>query len=146
MRASFSIVNTAVAYGDQGTGFSGGVERVSGKCFLVEVPDRRAPTLENLLVQHVLPGTHIISDGWAAYANLDRIANGIYTHSVVVHQQNFVDHNDATVHTNVVENMWMQAKRKLKRQFGTSRDLSRLTCMNSCSATDFVTLTCLVAC
>jgi len=38
----------------------GGVERVSGKCFLVEVPDRRAPTLENLLVQHVLPGTHII--------------------------------------------------------------------------------------
>jgi len=101
----------------------GGVERVSGKCFLVEVPDRRAPTLENLLVQHVLPGTHIISDGWAAYANLDRIANGIYTHSVVVHQQNFVDHNDATVHTNVVENMWMQAKRKLKRQFGTSRDL-----------------------
>jgi len=125
----------------------GGVERVSGKCFLVEVPDRRAPTLENLLVQYVFPGTHIISDGWATYANLDRIANGIYTHSVVVHQQNFVDPNDATVHTNVVENMWMRAKRKLKRDSSGLRvTFSRLTCMNSCSATDFVTLTCLVAC
>jgi len=101
----------------------GAVERVSGKCFLVEVLDRRAPTLENLLVQYVLPGTHIISDGWATYANLGRIANGIYTHSVVVHQQNFADPNDATVHTNVVENMCMRAKRKRKRQFGTSRDL-----------------------
>jgi len=101
----------------------GGIERVSGKCFLVQVPDRRVPTLENLVVQYFLPGTHIISDGWAAYANLDRITNGIYTHSVVVHQQNFVDPNDATVHTNVVENMWMRAKRKLKRQFGTLREL-----------------------
>jgi hypothetical protein len=27
----------------------GGIERGSGKCFLVEVPDRRAPTLEALV-------------------------------------------------------------------------------------------------
>jgi len=78
--------------------FFGGVERLSGKCFLVQVPDRRAPTFENLLVQYILPSTHIISDGWAAYANLDRIAE-------------------------VVENMWIRAKQKLKRQFGNSRDL-----------------------
>lgn len=107
----------------QGHWVFGGVERLTGRCFLVEVPDRRAVTLENLVEQYLLPGTHILSDGWAAYANLDQLANGIYTHSVVIHERNFVDPNDASVHTNVVENMWMRAKRKLKRQFGTSRAL-----------------------
>ena len=45
-----------------------GIECGSGKCFLVEVPDRRAVTLKEAIVQYILPGTHIISDGWAAYA------------------------------------------------------------------------------
>ena len=101
----------------------GGIERISGKCFLVEVPDRTAATLTGEIMGHILPGTHIVSDGWAAYANIDNIRNGIYTHSVVVHQQHFVDPLDADVHTQNVENMWMRAKRKLKRQFGTSRAL-----------------------
>jgi len=46
-----------------------------------------------------------------------------YTHDVIVHQQNFVDPGDEDVHTQNVENMWMRAKRKLRRQFGTSREL-----------------------
>ena len=41
----------------------GGIERGSGKCFLVEVPDRRAVTLKEAIMQYILPGTHIISDG-----------------------------------------------------------------------------------
>jgi hypothetical protein len=47
----------------------------------------------------------------------------MYEHSVVVHQHNFVDPLDADVHTQDVENMWMRAKRKIWRQFGTSRVL-----------------------
>ena len=90
---------------------------------MVEVPDRRAVTLQALIEEHILPGSHIISDGWAAYTNINLIGQGIYEHSVVVHQHNFVDPNDAEVHTQNVENLWMRAKRKLKRQFGTSRDL-----------------------
>jgi hypothetical protein len=101
----------------------GGIERNSGKCFLVEVADRRAPTLEALILQYILPGSHIVSDGWASYANIANLNHGIYTHSVVVHQHNFVDPNDPDVHTENVENMWMRAKRKLRRQFGTSRAL-----------------------
>lgn len=101
----------------------GGVERRSGKCFLVEVPDRRAHTLEALIVRYILPGTHIISDGWAAYANIENLNNGIYTHSVVNHRLNFVDPNDPETHTQSIENMWMRAKRKLRRQFGTRREL-----------------------
>lgn len=101
----------------------GRIERESGKCFLVEVPDRRAATLQALIEEHILPGSHIVSDGWAAYANIRHIRQGIYEHSVVVHQHHFVDPTDAEVHTQNVANLWMRAKRKLKRQFGTSRAL-----------------------
>lgn len=107
----------------QGHWVVGGIERDSGKCFLVEVQDRTAATLENIIIQHVLPGTHIITDGWAGYRNLDQWANGIFLHSVVVHERNFVDPDDPTIHTQNIENLWMRAKRKLKRQFGTSADL-----------------------
>jgi transposase-like protein len=69
--------------------------------------------------RYIQPGTLIISDGWRAYNRLDEIDGGIYEHQVIVHQQNFVD----PVHTQNVENMWMRAKRKLRRQFGTSEDL-----------------------
>jgi len=65
--------------------------------------------------RHILPGSHIVSDGWASYAQIDRIHGGIYTHSVVVHQDNYVDPNEQDTHTQNVENMWMRAKKKLRR-------------------------------
>ena len=49
------------------------------------VPDRSAGTLEPIILQHLLPGTHIISDGWAAYCNLGLLANGIYQ-LIIVHK------------------------------------------------------------
>jgi len=87
------------------------------------VPDRSARTLQDKITEFILPGTHIVSDGWAAYANIGNIRHGIYTHEVIIHQQNFVDSNDPEIHTQNIENMWMRAKRKLRRQFGTSREL-----------------------
>jgi transposase-like protein len=99
----------------------GGIERETGKCFVVEVENWNAATLEAIILEYVLPGTHIVSDGWRAYVNLDRIAGGIYTHSVIIHERNFEPDNHE-VHTQNIENMWMHAKRKLK-QFGTSRAL-----------------------
>jgi len=107
----------------QGHWVFGGIERESGKCFLVEVADRTANTLEAKIREHILPGTHIISDGWAAYANIPQIGGGIYTHEYVVHQRNFVDPQDDNIHTQNVENLWWRAKRKIRRQQGTSREL-----------------------
>ncbi|KAK7507258.1 hypothetical protein BaRGS_00001193 [Batillaria attramentaria] len=101
----------------------GGIERDSGKCFMVEVPDRSRATLEPIVLQYILPGSHIISDGWRAYGNLAQVGGGIYLHDVIVHDQHFVDPNNPTIHTNNIENTWMRAKRKLKRQFGTSEVL-----------------------
>jgi transposase-like protein len=101
----------------------GRIERGSGKCFLVEVENRNAATLEAIILQYVLPGTHIVSDGWRAYGNLDTIGGGIYTHSVIIHESNFVDPDNHEVHTQNIENMWMRAKRELRQQFSTSRVL-----------------------
>ena len=92
----------------------GAIERRSKRCILVEVPDRAAATLEPIIRRWILPGSHIISDGWAAYANIDRIGNGIhvYTHSVVVHERHFVDPDHLAIHTQLIENTWMRAKKK----------------------------------
>lgn len=82
----------------------GGIERGSRKCFLVEVPDRTRATLEQKIEEFILPGTHIMSDGWASYGYIDEIQGGIYTHSVVIHEENFVDPDDPNVHTQNQEN------------------------------------------
>ena len=57
----------------------GGVERESSKCFLVEVPDWTAQTLKNLIERFILPGGHIISDGFASYAGLDNLHEDLFT-------------------------------------------------------------------
>ena len=101
----------------------GGFERGTGKSFLVEVPDRTRRTLYRIIREHILPGSHIVHDGWRAYDTIHRIRRGIYTHQKIVHQRHFVDPNDPEVHTQNIENLWMRAKRKLRRQFGTSEPL-----------------------
>ena len=60
---------------------------------------------------------------WAAYANIDTIGNGVYLHSTINHSLHYVHPIYQEIHTQNVENMWMRAKRKLKRQFGTSQGL-----------------------
>ena len=51
----------------------------------------RAVTLDALILNYIRPGSHIISDMWAAYANIDTIVNGAYLHSSINHSLHFVD-------------------------------------------------------
>ncbi|GFN80984.1 hypothetical protein PoB_000749000 [Plakobranchus ocellatus] len=90
---------------------------------MVTVPNRTRATLEPVIERFILPDSHIVSDGWAAYESLEALRGGVCTHAVVIHQRHFVDRDDLDVHTQNIENTWMRAKRKIKRQFGTSRDL-----------------------
>ena len=101
----------------------GGIERGSNRCFLVEVEQRDANTLLPLIEDWILPGTKIMSDGWRAYNNIDQIGGGIYTHDVVIHQDNFVDPLDRSIHTQNIESMWSRAKRIFRHMYGTSRAL-----------------------
>ena len=72
---------------------------------------RRATTLEAEIWEYIKPGSHIMSDIWAAYANIDTIDNRVYLHSFINHSQNFVHPIDQEIHTQTIENMWMRAKR-----------------------------------
>ena len=74
----------------------GGVERDSGRTFLVPVPDRTADTLVAIIHDWVEPGTTVTSDSWAAYRNLE--SQG-FTHRTVNHSIHFV-HPDTGAHTN----------------------------------------------
>ena len=56
------------------------IQRDSDQCMMDVVPDRTAQTLVPLIQQWCLPGTHIISDGWAAYSNLSQLNGGVYLH------------------------------------------------------------------
>ena len=85
----------------------GGIERGSGDCFLVVVPDRTADTLLPIIADHVSPETRIITDGWASYRQLPN-------HAAVNHSLHFVDPNDRLVHTNTVERLWRSAKEFLR--------------------------------
>ena len=77
----------------------GGIERGSGRTFLVAVHDRSAETLIGIIKRWILPGTTIISDCWAAYSSLREEG---YTHFTVNQSIGFVD--DMTgAHTNTIE-------------------------------------------
>jgi transposase-like protein len=97
-----------------------GIERATGRLFAQTVLNRNANTLIPLIQQHIAWGSHIISDGWAAY---DSIPSDVYTHSVVIHADNFVAPHDACIHTQNIESAWSRMKHKLKCHRGTSQAL-----------------------
>lgn len=85
----------------------GGIERVSGRKFLVplheEGQDRSAACLIPIIKRYVLPGSIIVSDKWAAYRTLS--AEG-YTHWNVNHSEEFVSSVNPECHTQNIERLW----------------------------------------
>ena len=79
------------------------------------VADRTATTLLAVLRKHVLPGTTVRSDMWAAYRGINNMGMG-YIHETVNHSQNFVSPNG--VHTQAIESYWAQTKLKFKAMKG----------------------------
>jgi transposase-like protein len=84
----------------------GGVERESGKTFLVPVKDRTADTLMTVIRDWIEPGTTVISDCWGAYHDL---GSQCYRHRTVNHSNNFVDPHTGA-HTNTIESTWRTVK------------------------------------
>lgn len=97
----------------------GGVERGSGKFFLVPVEDRTKVTLLPIIKKFILPGTTIMSDCWKPYNELKNMG---YVHQTVNHSKNFVDPATGAC-TNQIEGLWRHAKhrvpeyRRQKQQF-----------------------------
>ena len=100
----------------RGTWVFGMVERGTGKALTFRVPNRTRETLVTGLVQQfVEPGTTIISDKFSPYFNLNGLG---YIHVMVNHSENFVDPFTGA-HSNTIEGVWSQIKRKLKAMNGT---------------------------
>lgn len=95
----------------------GGICDETREVFMAECPGGRrdAATLLPIIQQHVIAGTTIHSDMWGAYNQLGALG---YQHRTVNHHRFFVDPNTG-VHTNLAENLWRNAKRKLTRMCGT---------------------------
>ncbi|GFX77756.1 DDE_Tnp_IS1595 domain-containing protein [Trichonephila clavipes] len=99
----------------------GGVERDSGKLFLVAVHDRTQRTLMQIIMEWIEPGTTIISDCWKGY-NHDVLTAEGFNHLTVNHSLNFVD-PDTGAHTNTIESTWRHVKSRYP-QYNRQNDAS----------------------
>jgi IS1 family transposase len=93
----------------------------TGAAFFVE--DRSAETLCSLITRHIIPGSEIHSDQWAAYSNIAQLpVSPSYVHKTVNHSLGFIN-RETGVHTNNVEAYWASIKRVFKRMCGTRTDM-----------------------
>lgn len=95
----------------------GMIERISGRCLMVRVPDRSSNTLIPIIEQFILPGSTIITDCWPSYNQLG--VNEMFTHLSVNHSLNFISPEDSEINTQKIENCWMLVKKKIKKMHGT---------------------------
>lgn len=88
----------------------GGIERGTGKCFLVPVSNRNSETIMNVIQMYINPGTTIITDEWKGY---NKLCKENYTHLTVNHSINFVN-AETGAHTNTIEGEWSKVSVKKK--------------------------------
>ena len=85
------------------------------------VADRSAATLIPILERHIIPGTTVVSDSWAAYDKIDNWKRvSPWLHLSVNHHEGFVNRENGA-HTQQIERLWREFKEKKKRQQGIRR-------------------------
>lgn len=90
----------------------GAIDTVSKSFVLRNIPNRKAFTLSRVIKETIAEDTAVVSDMWPAYISLFSKEPG-YTHKTVNHSRHYVDPVTG-VHTNLVENLWMRLKNKLR--------------------------------
>ena len=97
----------------EGCWIVGGICRETGEGFAVHVPNRSAETLLPILIEHIEPGTRVITDMWRSYRSLSQHG---FIHDTVNHSLKFVDPNDSSIHTNTVERQWKSIKSLIPKE------------------------------
>jgi hypothetical protein len=95
------------------TWYFGGICRETDKIFIIPVEKRDSVTLNEAILNHILPGTRIISDCWRGYNSVQDLN---YLHDKVNHSQNFIDPKDSTIHTQKIERLWKSLKQTILKQ------------------------------
>ena len=109
-----------------------GMERESKKFFAVSLGlegRRDMATLEPLIINHIRPGSIIMSDSWRAYRDIDRLVDPEgrsmnYEHHTVNHRVGFTDPNNPWIHTQTIERRWGDVKGVVKRR-GVSKKVEQ---------------------
>ena len=70
------------------------------------VPNRKDPTILNMVEECVVPGSIIVTDGYPSYPRA--VTEFGSCHEVVNHSVGFVNAQEA--HTNQIENLWSHLK------------------------------------
>jgi transposase-like protein len=86
--------------------------------YMEYVERRNTETLLPIIERICLPGTIVVSDGWAAYPGIQERG---YEFRSVNHRENFVDPMSGT-HTQHVESYWNKQKLRIKRMKGMKKD------------------------
>ncbi|KII63827.1 hypothetical protein RF11_15064 [Thelohanellus kitauei] len=93
-----------------------GVEKTrERKAFLVEVPDRTAETLINIIRRYVLTGSKIITDCFRSYSQL----SSYYEHLTVNYSQSFINRANGAC-TNTIEGTWSALTMKISQRNRTN--------------------------
>ena len=100
----------------------GGLDRGTNDVFLQIVEDRSSDTLVPIIQAMVKPGTTIMTDEWRAYTALNDHG---FQHLTVNHSIHFV-HPETGANTQRMENVWAQAKQKIKQSKGIRHEFLHL--------------------
>lgn len=90
--------------------FWGAIERKTGKGIVEYVYNRNENTLSRKIWKYINENSVLITDEWGGYANIN---NRFYSHYTVNHSKEFVNSKYRKIHTNNIENLWKQLKRKI---------------------------------
>ena len=95
-------------------------DSTTSRCVMWMVQNRDRATLTNLIRAHVVQGSMIHSDQWAAYGGQTLTRLG-YRHQSVNHSENYVDPQPGA-HTQQIESLWGKCKAELKVKSGTVKN------------------------
>lgn len=88
----------------------GGIDLETREVFFVETFFRDAETLNNIIINHVEPGSIIFTDCWRGYNSLQ---NQNFEHFTVNHSRNFID-PETGANTQLIENTWGVFKKRFR--------------------------------
>jgi len=96
------------------TWYFGGIDRTTRDFFIVQVPDRKKKTLVPIIRSMIIQGTTIYSDSWSSYKKL---CDEGYYHDAVNHSiGEFVNPDDHSINTQLIESTWSGLKRFMKKK------------------------------
>ena len=98
----------------------GAISRDTKRAKLFVTTKRSMPVINRFTHDNVVEGTHIMTDEWRGYNELQK--NG-FPHSRINHTLHYIDPNEKSIHTNTIERLW----RSLKEFVGQNLTLSDLT-------------------